>query len=344
MSTIPLEALRRFEPDVAAGRVLYSTALGHLPPKLATIASAHFHERVRRAGPSPLLGEYAPWLVAEIIGNSHDPRVREFVTAWLHVYFFTMLLDDVIDQPNRTNRSGELLTAMVLLQEGICELMSNLCLDPNNRAQQLQKSFRSTALAALEELQGYADQEKPTDLSRVGKKVSFLRICVDALSDIAESSTEQREWLHGVIERFGTGIQLLDDLTDWQEDLAVSHHTLPVSIALKASPNMASSHADRVALLEVLLQSRALEVTTMAATVEFESATRSLEEAGLPRNNRSYLYIESLLRRGQDVVNSLLSARKRLNRTDRTGSDFLRERQVILDEVEQTLKIVAQGS
>lgn len=60
-----LEALQPFLPYVHASRDAFLASLSEVPEELRNIVKDWFGNRVGRAAPLPLLGEYVPWIVAD---------------------------------------------------------------------------------------------------------------------------------------------------------------------------------------------------------------------------------------------------------------------------------------
>lgn len=345
----PIDFLNAFEDDVEEGRTAYLAAIDKLPSSLRETASLHYNERLARANPAPLLGEYAPWLIADILGISDREPVRRIVSAWLQIYFFTMLLDDIIDDNSRSKTPEDLLTAMLLLQKGVAGLYAGTDV-PKVLSDNYDSAFAETANAALTEFSQHRNRVKAftsDDINNIGQKLAILKICVEAFSQISGETLDRKRWLHSVLSRLATGIQLLDDLTDWEEDLAQGNMTFLLTSSACDSDNytgpVSGSQGVNQTLLNLLL-SGALEKTIAAALRELLIVKKSLEDISIKTDSRTFLFVESLTCSCSEVQIVLRESRQSLVtlQCEDPSIEILREK--ILKRTKEALEIVSQGS
>jgi len=232
--------LSQFENRVEKSRELFLDSLKELPEGLQTVARTRTLERIERASHKMLLGEYAPWLVADLLGVTDEQSVKEVSASWLNLYFFVMMLDDVIDRRNDGEYgAAELITASLLLQRGISEL-SSLLSESTEFKESFDSAFMSTANAAIHELDNHRSKitsYSTKDISNLGRKMSLLRICVATIAQLKDDNNGyELNLVQDAFQDLATGIQLLDDLTDWKEDLEAENMTVPLTLANLRAP------------------------------------------------------------------------------------------------------------
>jgi hypothetical protein len=356
-----LGALKPFYPAVMRSRRSYLDAIAGLPAGLREVAVRNYHDRIRRAAPRPLLGEYVPWLVADILGISDVPAVQKIATGWLHIYFFTLILDDVIDRAYTEFTPQDLITGSLLLQRGLCQMLDN---SPRHLglSSKIDSAFADTAKAAVEELVFHRRRVKAfttDDICAVGQKIALLRICADAVAELHCDGSRRLPWLHAIVENLATGIQLLDDIQDWEEDYRAGNMTLLLTLAAQREPTIISIPASldskgRLPALLTLVESRAIEESLNAALTALSKTKSLFEQDAEARHSQSAIYLSSLLQAGQNVKETLKKARVRLRDVSRRvnegnmGSEereFVeKEKNKILEVVDSSLETIAQGS
>lgn len=340
----------QFDDNVRHAREAFLRDIASLPPPLHQSALHAFEGRLSRALDRPMLGEFMPWLVADLLGISEVRPVQEVASAWLHVYLFTLMLDDFIDgrtPPRR--RNTEMITASLMLQRGVTRLVLRAS-NPGEMEQVLNDAFGTTAAAAHRELAHHRNRIKAfsmSDVTAVGQKVALLRVCLRALEDLVP--TRERGLLDYALSRLATGVQLLDDLTDWEEDLRGGNFTLPLTILKQRSPEMAgSADADRANLLAALLASTALEQTLRAALHALQDTLAELRAVRSEKPAAALVYLENLVASGRVALDVFARARSELRIdcgvADSGTRSHARTRQEVLKDVESQLAIVAQSS
>lgn len=223
--------LKEFEENVQRCRARFLGSLASLPAPFGEIARRNYIARMTRGSGRAVLGEYAPWLVASLIGLDDPADVEPIITPWLQIYSFVIFLDAVFDEPGLPEKEALLVTSAILLERGIAAL----ALLPTSSPQlfdRVDECFVDTARAALTELashraklRGYSDE----DLERLGHKVSIVKLC--AYYTLAARGAEGIGNLDlKALEGLFSGIQLLDDVTDWKEDWASTNYTYPLSL------------------------------------------------------------------------------------------------------------------
>lgn len=80
MKQDPLRQVEPFRADVDEARSNFLRALAELPDSMRKIVIKHVENRIARAAPRPLLGEFVPWLLADILGISDNRAVQQIAS------------------------------------------------------------------------------------------------------------------------------------------------------------------------------------------------------------------------------------------------------------------------
>src|SRR5262249_13025391 len=138
---------------VALARSHFLRSLDALPPTIASQTRTRIRARLKRdSGRCPqMIGEYAPWLAADIMGVTDVPAIKRVAVAWLYIYFFTLMLDDVIDRTSGEPGKSDYIASCLLLQRGLSHFAQ--ATNAGERfAAALNSAFQKTAKAAMLEL------------------------------------------------------------------------------------------------------------------------------------------------------------------------------------------------
>jgi hypothetical protein len=227
--------LSRFSRQVASTRTAFFRGLRTLPPELARNAADHYRGRLQRGLGKPLLGEYAPWLLADLLPLGRRGVVRQIAPAWMQLYASTLFMDDVLDRPSgAATHPTTLLASALLLERGVSDILRLLPQGTNVRVR-LDRYFVAAARATLTEIQRHRarlEDYSEEDVARLGEKVSLLKLCASCLL-AADGNTAVREEVLVPVESLATGAQLLDDATDWEEDWRGGNYTFLLSRTFK---------------------------------------------------------------------------------------------------------------
>ena len=344
-----LDSLR---PGILLGRSGFEQILSDLPATVRVILQPLYQRRLTRANGLPLLGELAPWFISDLLAVPKERSIERIAIAWQALYFSVLFLDDIVDGNIPKGDLHQALLAISLLQQrGVALLVANAD-NPPVFARRMNAAFESTALAALHEITTHRDQIRrytPLAIERIGKKLHILRVCIDAISEGETRSLKRRKWLFDAFDQLVIGLQLLDDITDWREDLAARNMTLPLTIAsarFGTELTVKKSHAD---LLSALVRSGALENTLRQAVAKLRSAERLLSKS-CDRQSASLKYIRAVLNNGVRLREIVREAETELNKPkfiwhglscDRPSKQELDS---LLQPIERGLLVDAQSS
>jgi hypothetical protein len=198
-----------------------------------------YRDRLARATGRPLLGEALPWLFGDFLGVTHHKRFSSIARAWLGINYSIMMADDVLDRP-ATDVAALTLTSLLLLQRGLCDIFST-SRDRKKLKCICDDSFSRCASAAYAEEQLRKQRTRPgikLSLRVVERKFAVAEVCFAVLSELAEPSVTSARIRH--VKEFHRklilGLQMLDDLSDWAEDLENGHFTYLLARGVRQSP------------------------------------------------------------------------------------------------------------
>jgi hypothetical protein len=255
----------RYSKLSATARHKFYEGLQSLPNEFEEIIRDSYQERIERGHNKPLLGEIAPWILTDLMPISSHDNATAILAPWMNLYAYTLFMDDLLDQPHN-GRSPELLLASgLLLEKGITALCRMF---PSSAHLHLNIDCRFTeaAYAALKEIKKHRNriQEFPeADIAGIGEKVALLKLCASCLiyannSDSSDATKEDNVIIS--IGSLATGMQLLDDVTDWEEDwtstnysyLLTSTFTKIQEMGIKRPLPYGSANSDEVFIAMIL--------------------------------------------------------------------------------------------
>ena len=211
--------LTDFAAQATLSREAFFRDLEHLPDELHKVVVSNYNERVARCNGKPMLGEYIPWLLADMIPLKDRDILQTIAPAWLGLYTYTIFVDDLLDISGKPDAGPLLLASGLLLQRGLSNLYQALPPGVANRAQ-ISSFWLAAAGAVLRELQNHKGKLQAfneEDINRLGEKVSLLSLCASCIL-VADGYEDVSDGVLKPVEAFATGMQLLDDMTDWEED------------------------------------------------------------------------------------------------------------------------------
>lgn len=301
----PPICLGRIAPLVATYRDRCFHSIESMPAPFPAIVIAHVEERIRRAAPQPLLGEYVPLLISDILGyNQRQRALDRAVVGWLHLYYSIMMLDDVLDRPRETADGSLVIAAAYTFQRGI-ELVRKL--GPGLDAR-VDEAIAATAAAGVSEIEWRGDPasaKADVALSIAHQKLAMLHVCVETMAACRRMSTARRQHLRRLVDQMSLGFQLLDDLADCHEDFVVTNWT-SVSMPLADLPE--NTHPallqDADVLVGFLTLKGSIQTTLSAAVDSLSQAESLLSEHGAPQGVASQ-YLRSLRIYGAEALESI---------------------------------------
>lgn len=241
----------------ARTRTLVRDRCSYMPQALSDAIQSHYEDRVLRAEGRPLLGEYAPLLLGGLLGIS-DSTVAKFELPVMEIYLATLLSDDLFDRPS--DGDAPMLSAAIglLVQRGLTELLRSL---PNPHAADLvDEYFARAADATIAELTKRRDPVHPyseADINGLSEKGALLKLTARLMLLSDGRSADVDDMLTHLL----VGVQLLDDVTDWEEDRDANHFSLLLTLAVTSEQSRTPRSADNAITFARLVSTGALEQT-----------------------------------------------------------------------------------
>lgn len=273
--------LNKFGPELRAARSRFAESLATLPPLCSEVARRCFDDRVRRAEGKFPVSELAPWLLGELLDV--DPRkLTEIIDSWFHVVLGMLILDDVLDLPDRsvTEWRHEVIVAELLIQRGASRLQ--VVVQPTSQGI-FSDAFGDAADAAIHEIAKHrqtVSSFEQSELEQVGRKLALIQACAAAVISV---SGVQIEWsrIENLFRKMSLGLQILDDLTDLDEDWRAGNFTLPITSAIRRGCLIVEGDVPRLISMEEVLArvvvSGALVESLAVAEEALQSALTEIE-------------------------------------------------------------------
>jgi len=237
---------------------LAANAEPRLPFDLGEIVVKHAFERLLgtisqlAASPSQAAGRLlscvsdrgparAAGLLAESFGITDRYVIEEATFATLCLDVFSHAIDDIADDPNSDNillaHVGSLLLAKAA--QTYAQLVAG-----NKRFWECWERYLKEASEAERFLRQDRDRFAPfeqTSFVMLGQKSALIKMNVALYASLTDGWNLQ-EPLEGGLMAVAAGIQLIDDLIDWEEDLDSGIHTYPVVLTTQRYHTAKSLH------------------------------------------------------------------------------------------------------
>ncbi len=218
-------------PRINQSRTSYLNFLEDLPQIFKDVATTHLNERLRRGKYRPHIGEYLPWLLADVLKVPRSKKLDQTILGWLSLYFSVLMLDDLLDSPKRVSTDC-ILTASLLQQRGLAQM---LAISPNPIELQrcFNSAFNKTALAARNEMNRRNGDIIPFNKGEIAdlcNKGALLTICAEALVILSGCPEDSKQTVASLLRPLLTALQLLDDITDCAEDFSIGALTVPLTL------------------------------------------------------------------------------------------------------------------
>lgn len=330
MAKTASSALAGLSKNVVTNRQTFLRGLGKLPPEFGNRLADNYNDRLNRARGKPLLGEYAPWLLADMLPLNNRRSALRIAPAWMNLYAYTLFVDDVLDTTKPVDHSHSFLASALLLERGISEISAALPRNAKIRVK-LDRYFLEAAQAVFKEINQHRqklDAYCEDDVSRLGEKVALLKLCASFLLAVDGGSHPEKELLIPVAA-LATGAQLFDDITDWKEDWQSGNYTYLLTYAFRGLTQLGIVKSP-----EQFTATEVLTAIVLTGSLE-DSLNRGLGYLKNVRTSphlRSHSPAEHLLRKmiqeHSEFVEEVVEVRQYLQRSglliQKSGSDWLK--------------------
>jgi len=240
--------IAEFSSATGGARTAFFSSLEQTPDRLREVVINNYEARLTRGNGRPMLGEYAPWLLSQVLPLRHHETPDRLAVPWMHLYAYTLFMDDVLDVDNKRDAAPLLIASGLILQRGIASLYEVMPAGSEVRVR-LDTHFLEAAYAAIKEIEEHKQRVRrfsSDEVSQLGEKVSLLKLCATCLLMADGVSSIDGEVMIPV-ESLATGMQLLDDVADWEEDWQAANysHLLTETICRLQDLNLATENEAR---------------------------------------------------------------------------------------------------
>ncbi len=330
------------------GRREYLKYLRSLPDPLGSLCATFYEQRVKRVAPKPLLGEYLPWFIGDLLGIPTTVTSR-VAACWLPLYLQILAIDDLLDRSAETQPELLPIVATVFGEQGHLAYMRLLGND-DRFWEPFNRYWLRMGVAGAREIQlrrGKIARISPHDWAAAGEKIELVKVCYTSLA-LASGRNPRPEDLRA-LEDFAVGSQLFDDISDWEEDLAIGNFTPLLSRAFRGKKPITLT---RDGSLVRIVESGALASCIAECERRFErAAARSGFDPGSRGIRFLRLLVANLRELGRLEVAAAVALARQKRRVDHPGhtertGQLTRDEGVtrVLRRLDESIRVVAQSS
>lgn len=330
-------AFLELNAPILKGRESLLRSIASLPKPLASQAKQFLDSRLVRNAARPMLGEYIPWIAADLLALPSIHPSPRLISGWMQIYFSVLVADDVFDRGGGGASPNECLLICLLQQRGIADVISG-ARNPRLMAQKLEASYNRTAIAAITDIQRRSFgsfRMTHRAIRELSHKFHIARVCIDSLIEY-QPSTTYRRWIYDLFDRMLTALQLLDDITDLTEDEESGGVTVPTTlVARNIRRNKCRLTGD--ARLQ-FARLRALEQTANLAVANLSDAWQFIEVWKVSASATAHC-VSLLLEQSRSLTKALTHACD-LYRNNRPQEEIA----PLVKEINKRMDIVAQST
>ena len=211
--------------EVLAHRKQLFNHVSQLSSLAKRVVVDHYQKRINASDGHPMLGEYAATFFADCLGINLSLS-KTVSSPWMLMYAHSLLLDDLLDQPDHAEAKHQTIIADILLNEALKSflnisganhtasfLASYLCYREASltfMASEFDSNSTARRVKSENDFEQYVEQH--------GSKDALAHFLIDMmiLKDRGEQASEEQ---HDAAHKIFCAIQLLDDF----DDLMVDH-------------------------------------------------------------------------------------------------------------------------
>lgn len=203
---------------VEENRKLFVEYAKSLPSPLEKILLAHYNDRLIKAGDNPMLGEYAPFMLGDLL-SINEKFVDQLSFPWFLLYEYSLLLDDLLDNKSRDDWKYELLVSQILLDYsvGCFKIIFGQDQYISSSFDNYRKESVESMLVEMSKSLIMKSEISDQAILDQGRKAAFVKFCATTMVYLDKRRELSRNEQSG-IDALCCGIQLLDDVHDVIED------------------------------------------------------------------------------------------------------------------------------
>lgn len=334
-------------------REVFLSDLKNLPEACETAVCNKYKARLKDRDGAPLLGEVAPWVLSDILSVESPNSVERILAPWMGLYVHTLLLDDIIDTKDKRVAAPVLIASSLIAERSIRRLHEVFPHDSWVNLK-LDECFLEMATAAIEEIQNHRNSVQTyseKDIADIGKKFSILNLCgAMLLGDSKEEVINDSVLLP--VSLLSSGMQLLDDITDWYEDWQIGNYspllteTLDFLKSFPIDSDSTLANLSRCHLLASMILSGSLENCLLKAE---QILTQMIELSSCNKHSIASRFFSLIVSEASSFRESTIKARNRLSHEQVLDTILYesckpnKRALTWINEVDREIKIVAQG-
>lgn len=255
---------------------LYRQELGSLDDELRDIAEEYVAERLQST--EPQLPVMIPYCLAEVFGIYEPETKSRALLLTLLVDHFTHVIDDVTDEKNNDKGTKRMHLASILHAK-VSSTLNTLTDDPllGSRMWQKYLSEASEGERYLLRHHGLLRQYTDMDFLMMAKRGGAAKITAWVFANIARKQGLLPLAEQG-IDAASTGIQIIDDLLDWEEDFRAEIITWPIVLALSNCGPRVYDNVKLPNLRKAMYERTVVNTVLITAKRYFEKARNRFRE------------------------------------------------------------------
>lgn len=319
-----------YESQILSTRSSLFSSLKTKSERIAIVAESILNKKINSKNEKglPHLFEIFPWLLKDLTGLDHS-KAHEISINWLALYIYVSFLDDHLDLKTKI-KPDEFITASVLVQTSLINLFKIV---DNTKYEEL---FRECLIrSAKYELKDVVDQaifhnDDFTKSDSASGKNAILFACAGA---VAASMEKNSDFIIDLTGELLLAAQLLDDLTDIEEDFAQGNITIPLNSVTR---ELDGTTSNRINILSLMLQSRSLfnVITRIESSLSNLIVIINTSDVLIDPSNPALVYFQNLLTKVAQVriyIESIEVSFK--NTSNATQERLIEELQTKLEEI-----------
>ncbi len=256
----------------------YQEELSFVDAELQKIVKEHIDER--KAKEAPLIA-VLPHLVAEAFGIHDKKYIFGIAGLALRIDHFCHLIDDCTD----LIREDKMYVARLHLASAVLANIGsaiNAVADDvlaANRAWERYLSDASEAERYLLRHHGSRVEYTDRDFMMMARRAGLVKMIVWISAEKAGNG-ELLTSMEDALDNVAVGVQILDELLDWEEDYREQIYTWPICLALAGRNTSSGQRPTALVLQELIFGGSIVEKVLSVAQVYFERGRRSLDLIG----------------------------------------------------------------
>ena len=237
----------------------------------------------------PHLFEIFPWLLKDLTNLDHA-KAHVISVNWLALYMYVSFLDDHLDLKTRIE-PDEFIAASVLAQTSLINLFKTVA---NTKYEEL---FRDSLICSAKyELKDIMEQAMIyNDIFSKSESASGKNAILFACAGAVAASTENNsDFIIDLTRELLLSVQLLDDLTDIDEDIARGNITIPLNDVVG---KLDSTALNRTTIIGLMLQSKSLYyiLERIESSLSNMITLIHTSSGNIHASNSAFVYFQNLL-------------------------------------------------